>query len=129
MARFPLYGEGKKSPMEDDQVKANLKGMDDLDFVGWNDADWSGVFAHHHTKDVAVDWKGQPSTQGIDQHIEAMKAYVESAGGTPPQITSHPISFGSEDWTCVVGEFEGGGRMVTVAKWLDGAISEEHIWA
>jgi hypothetical protein len=29
----------------------------------------------------------------------------------------------------VIGEFEGGGRMVTVAKWRDGAIAEEYIWA
>jgi hypothetical protein len=28
----------------------------------------------------------------------------------------------------VVGEFEGGGRMVNVAKWRDGAIAEEYIW-
>ena len=43
-------------------------------------------------------------------------------------ITSHPIRFGSGEWTCVVGEFEGGGRMVTVARWRDGAIAEEYIW-
>ena len=41
---------------------------------------------------VVVDWKGQPPTRGIQEHIDAMKAYVESAGGTPPQITSHPIA-------------------------------------
>jgi hypothetical protein len=29
----------------------------------------------------------------------------------------------------VVGEFEGGGRMVTVARWSDGAIAEEYIWS
>ena len=104
--------------MSDDQVRANLQGMDDLDFTGWNNADWNGVFAHHHTDDVLVDWKGQPVTHGIDEHIAAMKAYVESAGGTPPQITSHPIKFGSGEWTCVVGEFEGSGRMVTVARWM-----------
>ena len=51
--------------MEEDQVKANLKGMDDLDFVGWNNADWNGVFAHHHTKDVVVDWKGQAPTRMV----------------------------------------------------------------
>ena len=45
------------------------------------------------------------------------------------EITSHPIAFGSGEWTCVIGEFEGGGRMVTVAKWKDGAIAEEYIWA
>jgi hypothetical protein len=28
----------------------------------------------------------------------------------------------------VVGEMEGYGRMVTVAKWRDGAIAEEYIW-
>ena len=115
--------------MQEEQVKQNLKGMDDLDFIGWNNADWQGVFAHHHTDDVLVDWKGQPPTHGIEQHIAAMKAYVESAGGTPPQITSHPIAFGSGEWTCVIGEFENGGRMVTVAKWRNGAIAEEYIWS
>jgi len=115
--------------MADDQVASNLKGMDDLDFTGWNTADWNGVFAQHHTDDVLVDWKGQEPTRGVQQHIDAMQAYVESAGGTPPQILSHPIAFGSGEWTCVVGEFEGGGRMVTVARWRDGAIAEEYIWA
>ena len=115
--------------MSDDQVSTNLQGMDDLDFTGWNSADWHGVFARHHTDDVLVDWKGQPVTHGIEEHIAAMKAYVESAGGTPPQITSHPIKFGSGEWTCVVGEFEGGGRMVTVARWSNGAIAEEYIWS
>jgi hypothetical protein len=114
---------------DDQQVGSNLKGMDVLDFEGWNNADWHGVFAHHHTEDVLVDWKGQEPTHGIQEHIDAMKAYVDSAGGTPPQITSHPISFGSGEWTCVIGEFEDGSRMVTVAKWRDGAIAEEYIWA
>jgi hypothetical protein len=85
-----------------DQVERNLKGMDDLDFDGWNKADWNGVFADHHTSDTIVDWKGQPTTHGVQEHIDAMKAYVESAGGTPPQIKSHPIGFGSGEWTCVI---------------------------
>src|SRR6185312_4611156 len=90
--------EGKETLMADDRVASNLKGMDDLDFDGWNNADWNGVFAHHHTDDVLVDWKGTPPTHGIQEHIDAMKQYVESAGGTPPQITSHPIGFGSGEW-------------------------------
>ncbi|HEY1761878.1 MAG TPA: hypothetical protein VGG17_04715 [Acidimicrobiales bacterium] len=114
----------------DNAVERNLEGMDDLDFAGWNGADWRGVFAHYHTNDVLVDWQGQPATHGIDEHIKAMKSYVEQNGaGTPPQITSHPIKFGSGEWTCVIGEFENGGRMVTVAKWRDGAIAEEYIWS
>jgi hypothetical protein len=116
--------------MSDDHVQNNLKGMDDLDFDGWNKADWNGVFAHHHTDDVHVDWKGAPPTDGIQAHIEAMKDYIKGTGSeTPPQITSHPIKFGSGEWTCVIGEFEGGGRMVTVAKWKDAAIAEEYIWS
>ncbi|MGV9944220.1 hypothetical protein [Streptomyces sp. NPDC003401] len=114
--------------MADDQAGRNLKGMDDPDFDGWNRADWNGVFAHHHT-DVLVGWKGRPPAHGVQEHIDAMRAYVESAGGTPPQITSHPITFGSGEWTCVIDESEGGGRMVTVAKWREGATAEEYIWA
>ena len=66
----------------DQHVAANLHGMDVLDFEGWNNADWHGVFAHHHTDDVLVDWKGQPPTHGIQEHIDAMRAYVDSAGGS-----------------------------------------------
>ncbi len=29
--------------MADDDVTRNLDGMDELDFTGWNGADWSGV--------------------------------------------------------------------------------------
>jgi hypothetical protein len=66
--------------------------MGELDFVGWNNPDWTGVFAHYHTDGVNVDWQGQTQTHGIEEHIQAMKSYVEqSGGGTPPQITSHPI--------------------------------------
>ncbi len=115
--------------MAEDQVERNTKGMDDLDFDGWNRADWNGVFADHHTSDVLVDWKGQEPTRGVQAHIDAMKAYVDAVGGTPPQITSHPILFGSGEWTCAVGEFADGSRMVTVARWRDGAIAEEYIWA
>jgi hypothetical protein len=112
--------------MADDVVTRNLNSMDDLDFRAWNGADWRGRFAHYHTDDVLVDVHGQPPTRGAEEHIEAMKAMV--GNGTPPQITSHPIRFGTGDWTCVVGEFENGSRMVTVAKWRDGAIAEEYIW-
>ncbi len=115
--------------MSDDQVLKNLKGMDQLDFDGWNGADWQGTFAHLHTDDVLVDWKGQKPTRGIEEHIYAMKAIVKSAGGTPPKVVSHPIGFGSGEWTCVVGAFGDGSRMVTVAKWRDGAIAEEYIWS
>jgi hypothetical protein len=112
----------------DETVERNLQRMDELDFAGWNEADWEGVFTRNHTDDVLVDVHGQASTHGIRAHIEAMKAFVESTGGAPLQVKSHPIRFGSGDWTCVVGELENGSRMVTLAKWRDGAITEEYIW-
>jgi len=114
--------------MADDEVTRNLQSMEDLDFRAWNGADWHGLFTHLHTDDVVVDVQGQPPTHGIEEHIDAMKALVQATGGTPAQVTSHPIKFGSGDWTCVVGEFENGSRMVTVAKWRDGAIAEEYLW-
>ena len=111
-----------------DEVEANLKRMDDLDFQAWNNADWHGLFTHLHTEDVYVDFKGMPPTRGIDAHAAAMKGFADMVG-TVPQIVSHPIRFGSGEWTCVVGESADGTRMVTVARWRDGAIAEEYIWA
>jgi hypothetical protein len=112
----------------DETAEGNLQRMDELDFAGWNEADWEGVFTRCHAGDVVVDVHGEASTRGIREHVEAMKAFVESTGGAPVQVKSHPIRFGSGDWTCVVGELENGSRMVTVAKWRDGAITEEYIW-
>ena len=114
--------------MAEESEERNLQRKDELDFAGCTEADWEGVFTRYHTGDVLVDVHGQTSTRGIREHIEAMKAFVESTGGTPVQVKSHPIRFGSGDWTCVVGELENGSRMVTLAKWRDGAIAEEHIW-
>jgi hypothetical protein len=114
--------------MADDEVARNLQGMNELDFNGWNRADWQGSFAKSHTDDVLVEVNGQPPTRGIQEHIDAMKALVESTGGKPVQVKSHVIAFGSGEWTCVVGELDGGSRMVTVAKWRDGAMAEEYIW-
>jgi hypothetical protein len=32
-----------------DTVDRSLQAMGELDFVGWNNADWTGVFARYHT--------------------------------------------------------------------------------
>jgi hypothetical protein len=111
-----------------DEVTRNLNSMDDLDFQAWNGGEWHTKFADLHTDNVVVEVHGQPTTHGIEEHIDAMRALVDKANGMLPQIKAHPVKFGSEDWTCVVGEFENGSRMVTVARWQDGAIAEEYIW-
>jgi len=80
--------------MADDQVARNLAGIDELDFTGWNQADWNGVFARHHTSNVLVDIKGQKPTQGVQEHIDAMKAMT---GGSPRR--SRPTPSGSAPGT------------------------------
>jgi hypothetical protein len=93
--------------------------MDRLDFTAWNTPDWN-LFRQLHTADVPVEVSGQEGTDGIDAHIDAMKSLIEQTGGQPMQVQSHPISFGSGEWTCVVGEFASGARMVDgcqVARW------------
>ena len=82
--------------MADDQVSRNLQSMDELDFTGWNQADWQGVFARSHTDDVLVDVHGQPETHGIEEHIDAMKAFVETTGGTPSRSSRTRSASGQE---------------------------------
>lgn len=108
-------------------VEQNLSNMEQLDFRAWNTPDWA-LFRDLHTADVHVEFAGEEHTDGIDAHVDAMKLLMEETGGQSMQVQSHPIAFGSGEWTCVVGEFSTGGRMVTVAKWRDGAIAEEYIW-
>jgi len=69
----------------------------------------------------STSWDGTAPT-GTACSPDAMRAFVETTGGTPIQITSHPVRFGSGDWTCVVGVRRW--PMVTVAKWRDGTIAE-----
>ena len=111
----------------DDPVRQHLNSMDHLDFTAWNTPDWD-LFRRLHTADVQVEVNGGGRTDGIDAHVEAMESLIAQTGGQPMQVQSHPISFGSGEWTCVVGEFAGGVRMVTIAKWRDGSIAEEYIW-
>ena len=108
-----------------DGVQDNLKRMDRLDYEGWNGHDWE-LLTQLHRDDVHVNISGKV-TQGLDVHVEEIKAAV--AASPDVKIISHPIAFGSGDWTCVVSELVGGGRIVTVARWAHGQIAEEHIWS
>jgi hypothetical protein len=74
--------------MQADRVATNLKGMDDLDFTGWNNADWHGVFAHHHTDDVYVDWKVKNRLAGSSSTSRRWRRMSSQLGvrhpGSPP---------------------------------------------
>ena len=112
----------------DDAVDRNLQGMDDLDFVGWNHADWTGVFVT--ITPTTCSWTGmvsprRPRYRGAHRGHEVIRGTEWGRFTAPDQVT--PDRFGSGEWTCVIGEFKNGDRMVTVAKWNDGAIAEEYI--
>jgi len=96
-----------------------------LDFVGWNNADLD-VFRHLHTADVKVEF-GAMKTEGIDAHVAALQPMMQPSS----RLISHSPVIAQGEWTCVVGTSAAppNGKMVTVAKWRDGAISEEYISA
>jgi hypothetical protein len=53
--------------------------MDEVDFMGWNQADWQGVFARAlpHRR-CSRRCPPTAADRGIDEHIDAMKAIVET---------------------------------------------------
>ncbi|HYC32225.1 MAG TPA: nuclear transport factor 2 family protein [Gemmatimonadales bacterium] len=92
-----------------------------LDFVAWNNHDVD-VFRRLHTADVKVNFGGN-QTEGIDAHVQALEPMWQPGG----VITNHNPIIAEGEWTCMVGVLGPNIKMVTVAKWRDGAISEEYI--
>jgi hypothetical protein len=127
-------------------VDENLITFDTLDFVVFSNQEW--VRLHEsHSKDVKVNWPDGHHTNGIDRHIEDLKALFVYAPDT--KIKVHPIRFGSGEFTCVTGIMTGtftkpmpigGGKfiqptgkqfslpMCTVGHWKDGVMIEEWLY-
>jgi hypothetical protein len=127
-------------------VEKNLETFDTLDFVVFSNQEW--VRLHEsHSKDVKVNWPDGHHTNGIDRHIEDLKALFVYAPDT--KIKVHPISFGSGEFTCVTGIMTGtftkpmpigDGKfiqptgkqfflpMCTVGHWKDGVMIEEWLY-
>jgi hypothetical protein len=84
----------------------NLQTFDTLDYTVFSNQQW--VRLHEsHSSDIRVNWPDGHQTQGIEKHIEDLKAMFVYAPDT--RIKQHPIRFGdsSGEWTCVTGVFEG----------------------
>lgn len=138
--------EPKKS--EKAQVQANLKRFDQLDFDAYSHRKDMKLFEKLHCPDVKVVFPDGRVTNGIKAHVSDIHNILFN--GTPDsRITSHPISFGSGDWTAATGVLEAtfsepmkmpdgasipptGKKvkmsMVTIAKWKNGCIAEEHLF-
>lgn len=117
------------TPMADcpgqEQVTRNLELMDQLDFEGWNGRNWD-LFSKLHASEVIVAGFGQ-ATEGNAEHVAWAQAFIEQ--NPDSIINAHPIRIGAGDWTAVVGTFEGGGSMCTVARWENGQIVEEYLFS
>jgi len=132
---------------ETEQVQANLKRFDQLDFDAYSQRKDMKLFEEIHCPDVVVVFPDGRTTHGIEQHMKDIEGLFN---GTPDsRITAHPIAFGSGDWTVATGVLEAtfskpmqlpdGGSipptgnklkmtMATIAKWENGCIAEEHLF-
>lgn len=131
---------------QDPIVETNLARFDQLDFEAFSKQDWD-LFNEIHGPDVLVVFPDGRQTKGIEQHDKDIMAMFVYAPDT--RVTSHPIKFGSGEWTVSTGVLEGTfsqpmplvdgnsipptGKsfkvtMTTVAKWSNGRIAEEHLF-
>jgi hypothetical protein len=127
-------------------VDKNIKTFDTLDFVVFSNQEWTRLH-ESHSKDVIVNWPDGHHTNGIERHIEDLKALFVYAPDTA--IKQHPIKFGRDGFTCVTGFMTGtftkpmpigDGKfiqptgkafsvpMCTVGHWKDGVMFEEFLY-
>lgn len=131
-----------------EQVQANLKRFDQLDFEAYSHRKDMALFEKLHCPDVKVVFPDGRVTQGIAAHVADIHNVLFN--GTPDsRVTSHPIAFGSGDWTVATGVLEAtfsepmklaDGKsipptgkkvrmsMATIARWNNGCIAEEHLF-
>lgn len=136
------------APAADADVQANLKRFDQLDFDAYSNRKDMDLFKQLHCPDVKVVFPDGRVTTGIDAHVDDINNILFN--GTPDsRITSHPISFGSGEWTAATGVIEATfsqpmklpdgstikptGKavkmtMATIARWNKGCIAEEHLF-
>lgn len=95
-----------------------------LDFVAWNNRDMD-MFRRLHTVDVKVNM-GAIKTDGIEAHVAGIQPTLQAMPDA--RVVQHSPIVAEGEWTCMVGIIVPVNmKMVTVAKWRDGAISEEYI--
>jgi hypothetical protein len=141
-ARMKTIADGQMT------LEKNLATFDTLDYTVFSNQEWLRLH-ESHSNDIVVNWPDGHHTNGIEQHIEDLKAMFVYAPDT--RIKQHPIRFGdsSGEWTCVTGVFEGrftrpmpvgGGKflrptgkafklpMCTVGHWKNGVMIEESLF-
>jgi len=144
--------EAKKSndqhSADNDQLtQERLRRFDSLDFQFYSNQMWDSL-AISHDANIKVYYPDGTTTTGLfPQHIDMLKPMFVFAPDT--KITSHPVKFGTGEWTSVIGEMEGtfskpmplgNGKtipptgkkfklsMCTVGHWKDGKMIEEYLF-
>lgn len=135
-----------RAPSEKQIVAANLATFDDLDFNVFSNQKWDQL-SKSHAPDVIVHWPDGHITNGLERHADDLKAMIAYAPDM--KIRSHPVKFGSGEWTCVIGEVEGTFTrpmrlgharsiqptmhpfrypMTTIGRWRNGVMVEEFLF-
>ncbi len=141
-----LQSELERCRNEEAMIEKRLKRFDSLDFQYYNNQQWQS-FSESHDKNIKVVYPDGKVTTGLfPEHIDMLTPMFQFAPDT--RIKRHPVSFGNEDWTAVIGEMEGTFsrpmamgdktiqptgkkfklRMATISKWKDGKMTEEHLF-
>ena len=82
----------------------HLQTFDELDFDVFTNQKWDRLH-ESHSKDIVVHWPDGRTTNGIEPHIEDLKAMFVYAPDT--RIEQHPVKIASGQWTSVIGIIEG----------------------
>jgi len=127
-------------------VRQHIATFDDLDYNVFSNQKWTELHKSH-SQDVLVHWPDGHTTEGIERHIEDLKAMFVWAPDT--RIKVHTVKFGQGDWTAVIGVMEGtftkpmptgDGKfieptgkaykigMATISHWQDGVMNEEYLF-
>jgi hypothetical protein len=89
---------------QDAQCGTRLAIFDTLDYDVFSNQKWDRLSESHAT-DIVVSWPDGHDTNGIEKHIEDLKAMFVYAPNT--SIKDHPIRICSGDYTAVMGIMTG----------------------
>ncbi|GAA3931455.1 polyketide cyclase [Chitinophaga oryziterrae] len=123
-----------------------LQRFDSLDFDIYSHQKWDSLQLSH-AENILVHYPDGSTTKGLHDHIEQLKPMFVFAPDT--KITEHPVKFGTNGWTSVIGIMEGtftqpmpigNGKTIpptgkkfrlemnTVANWKNGKMIEEYLF-
>jgi hypothetical protein len=128
-------------------TQERLVRFDSLDFDVYSNQKWDS-FSISHDANIKVYYPDGSVTVGLNpQDLDALKPMFVFAPDT--KIRTHPVKFGSGDWTAVIGEMEGtfsqpmpigNGKtipptgktfklaMATIGHWKGGKMIEEYLF-